>query len=271
MRGLDSEGHLLSTTQLEEKGWKVGMWMKRVDNVTGVTVTVKLIEVKNAERKVVILWNGQKGKLDVQSLLDGEWHATTAPVEPKEMPGLADLNSFQVVLTQGAVLQALHDLYNKHKDIMASISCHTSPKKKAIANANFGPNKLVLVPLTSKIKILDSEDQSPVTVEHCEHRFGLIATQKLSAHDVGGIPFWFVTAADKDYNLQHKLIKIGSIKIPCLTNPMKIVKGSSLHFQKLKEVKPPAEVQPQSIIDFNSMVERTRKRQKTTPASVDVE
>ncbi len=270
MRGLDSHGHLLSTNQLEEKGWKVGMWMKRVDKDTGVTVTVKLIEVRDAERKVVIMWNGQKGKLDVQSLLDGEWQSTVAPVEPKVMPGLADLNSFEVVLTQGAVLQALHDLYNKHKDTMASISCHMSPKKKAIANANFGPNKLVLVPLTSKIKTLDNEEQSPVTVEHREHRFGLIATQKLAAHDIGGIPFWFVTPSDKDYNLQHKLIKIGSIKIPCLTNPMKIAKGSSLHFEKLKEVREPVG-KNQSIIDFQCMVERTRKRQKTTPTSIDVE
>jgi hypothetical protein len=272
MRGLDSQGHLLSTTQLEEKGWKVGMWMKRVDDATGVAVTAKLIEVRDEERKVVILWNGQKGKLDVASLLEGQWQSTVAPAEPKEMPGLADLDSFQVVLTQGAVLQALHDLYNKHKDAMASISCHMSPKKKAVANANFGANKLVLVPLTAKIKTLDGEDQSPVTVEHCEHRFGLIAMQRLSAHDVGGVPFWFATA-DKDCNLQHKLIKMGSIKIPCLTNPVKIVKGASLHFPKVKEVKEEVPKQPQSIIDFQSMVvvERTRKRQKTTPASVDVE
>ena len=185
------------------------------------------------------------------------------------MPCLDDLDSFQVVLTQGAVLQALHDLYNKHKDNMASISCHMSPKKKAVAQADFGPNKLVLVPLTSKIKTLDDEDKSPVIVEHSEYRFGLLAMQKLAAHDVGGIPFWFVTA-EKDYNLQHKIIKIGSIKIPCLTNPKKIVKGSSLHFEKLKEVKEPVK-QQQSIIDFQCMVQRTRKRRKTTPTSADVE
>ena len=198
-----------------------------VDSITDEKVKLALMDVPGGSKIV-----------SVSSFVNGEWKHFNSKPDPTcldvlPMPSASSL--FNNMKTATSIYQEIFELALVHENVLAGLKVTFKPSKAVTATRNFEKHKLVLVPLCSKVEVVDKEPKNGLIIHHDGVKFSLIPWRdnfKETSEII--VPYWNIPQRE-DYNMEVTHVKGKPYKLVIARNVRAIKQGEDIFFEKPKQ------------------------------------
>lgn len=198
-----------------------------VESITDDKVKLALTDVPGGSKFV-----------SVNSFVNGEWKHFNSKPDPTcldVLPLPSASNLFKNMKTATNICQEVFELALVHENVLSGLKVTFKPSKAVTATRNFEKHKLVLVPLCSKVEVVDKESKNGVIIHHDGVKFSLIPWKdnfKESSEIV--VPYWNIPQRE-EYNMEITHVKGKAYKMVIARNVRPIKQGEDIFFEKPKQ------------------------------------